>query len=114
MAKVTKEMGVRIFGEDKKGNPLKRLNVEQWAALWSLYDEYKNQRPADVYDSSTKIQQAVGQVIIDKIEKNSNIWLSTGSIEEIADIFRQARKSTDWEKNDYDRGKSVFSGTRPT
>lgn len=112
--KVTKEMGARIFGTDAKGNPKQKLSVEQWTALWSLYEEYKRSRPQDVNEQSTVVQQMVGQVIIDSIEKNANIWLSSGKIQEIADMFQDYQDSGNWEMKNYDAsGKSVLSGTRP-
>lgn len=111
--KVTKEMGARIFGTDEKGNPKHKLDVEQWAALWSLYEEYKRSRPQDAQENSDIVQQAVGQVIIDAIEKNSNIWLSSGKIQEVADLIQNYRDSSSWEMKDYnDSGKTVLSGTR--
>ena len=111
--KVMKEMGSRIFGTDAKGNPKHKLNVEQWTALWSLYEEYKRSKPQDVNEQSTVVQQMVGQVIIESVEKNANIWLSSGKIQEIADMFQSYRDSANWEMNNYDAsGKSVLSGTR--
>lgn len=105
-----KEMGARIFGTDKRGRPLHKLDVEQWTALWSLYEEYKRSKPTTA--SSTVLQQAVGQVIIDAIEKNSDIWLSSGKIEEIADIIKEEKKRMNWEMNNYEEGEPVLSGVR--
>lgn len=110
--KVQKETASRIFGTDKNGRPRATLDTDQWAQFWSLYEEYKNMRPADVYEQSTVVQQAVGQVIIEAMKNNADTWFSMGSLREIEDLVSQKSESLNME-NSVDYGSdTVFSGTR--
>lgn len=53
----------RLFGTRKDGKPLKRMTEKQREKYWDLYDEYNNQKPADIYMySSDRIQTVLADV----------------------------------------------------
>ena len=110
--KVMKEQAVRIFGEDSRGRAKYRPTTDQWSAIWNLYSEYKNMRPADVFDNSTKVQQAVGQVIMNAIKQGHDLDISADKLQQVANLIEEQQNRFHWEMSNVDYGEEdlVFSG----
>lgn len=108
--KVQKEQDIRLFGEDSRGRPKKRLTTDQRTKFWSLFDEYKKMRPADVLEQSNLVQQQLADMLI----KNGDLDFSARTLDELAEKIYEVRANTGWEMGEeYDDDESVFSGTRP-
>ena len=108
------EQDKRIFGVNEKGKARFRPTVEQRTKLWSLFNEYKSLRPADVLENSNIVQQVVGQMIIDSAKnKNIDLDLSSATLHEIENRIYDMKSQYNWEMEEDDDGESVFSGTRP-
>lgn len=106
--KVQAEQDRRIFGVDKRGRPKYRMNVEERKEFWSVFEEYKKMRPADVYEQSNIVQQSLGQMLVE----SGRIDFSANTLGKLADLVGEIR-STAWEMNvDYDEDDSVLSGER--
>lgn len=107
--KVQKEQDVRFFGTDSRGRPKKRLTTDQRTQLWSIFDEYKKMRPADVLENSTIVQQALASMLIEKGELD----FSAKTLDDLAVKIYEMRQQVDWEMDEEYDDESVFSGTRP-
>ena len=107
--KVQKEQDVRFFGTDSRGRPKKRLTTDQRTQLWSIFDEYKKMRPADVLENSTIVQQALASMLIEKGELD----FSARTLDDLAVKIYEMRQQVDWEMDEKYDDESVFSGTRP-
>lgn len=108
--KVTSDMAKRIFGETKRGRPQSNLSVDEWREFWSIYDEYKKQRPSDVQEQSNIVQQALGQMVLQSLGLGHMPAFGQSTLDELKDKVNQRR---DWEMVENDEGSTVFSGTRP-
>lgn len=112
---IQKEQDIRIFGEDERGNPIKRLTLDQRRRYWSLYNEfmlYKNEAYSRIY--STIVQQQLGQMAIErKGIGNDESPFTREDFNELERRIDDARKQ-EWEKNDYDgtRERNILSGKR--
>lgn len=108
--KVQSDMAKRVFGTDKRGRAKKNPGTSWWSNFWSLYDEYKKMRPADVFEKSSLVQQMLGQILIE----NNEMDFSARSLEQLADRLQEEKERFNWEL-DYDDEESptVFSDTRP-
>lgn len=62
--KVNKEQDLRIFGEDGKGRPVRKMTSSEREDYWDLYDEFYNQFKDDKakYSSET-VQQMLGDAV---------------------------------------------------
>ena len=108
--RVQNEQDIRFFGKNSKGKPKKRLTTDQRTQLWSIFDEYKKMRPADVLENSTIVQQALASMLIEKGELD----FSAKTLDDLAVKIYEMRQQVDWEMGEeYDDDESVFSGTRP-
>ena len=108
--KVTSDMAKRIFGETKRGKPQSNLSVDEWREFWSIYDEYKKQRPSDVQEQSNIVQQALGQMVLQSLGLGTMPAFGQATLDELKD---KVNKRRDWEMVENDEGSTVFSGTRP-
>lgn len=108
--KVTSDMAKRIFGETKRGRPEQNLSVDEWREFWSIYDEYKKQRPSDVQEQSNIVQQALGQMVLQSLGLGHMPAFGQSTLDELKD---KVNKRRDWEMVENDEGTTVFSGTRP-
>lgn len=108
--KVTSDMAKRIFGETKRGRPEANLSVDEWRQFWSIYDEYKKQRPSDVQEQSNVVQQALGQMMLQYLGLGTMPVFGQSTLDELRD---KVNKRRDWEMVENDEGSTVFSGTRP-
>ena len=112
--RVAIEQDKRIFGVDKRGRPKFRPTVEQRSKLWSLFNEYKSLRPADVFENSNLVQQVVGQMIIESSKiKNIDLDFSSATLHEIENRIYEMKSQYNSEMEEDEDGESVFSGTRP-
>lgn len=67
---VNREQDIRIFGQDRRGRPRKRMTEEERKRFWSLYEEYLNQDPtASSKYGSESIQQMVADALFTGEEK---------------------------------------------
>lgn len=107
--KIQKEQDIRLFGSDSRGRPKKRMTVDQRTNFWSLFEEYKKMRPADVFEQSNMVQQQLAQMMIEK----GNLDFSTQSINDLAARIDEERNRFNWEMDEEYDDESVFSGTRP-
>lgn len=108
--KVQTDQDRRIYGVDKRGRPKYRMSTGQRKTFWSLFEEYKKLRPADVYEQSNIVQQALGQMMV----KNRGLDFSADTLEKLAYLVAEQRNRFHWEMDvDYDEEGSVFSGIRP-
>jgi hypothetical protein len=112
---VTSDMAKRIFGETKSGRPKKNLSVDEWRDFWSIYDEYKRQRPADTITQSNVVQQLLGQMMVDSLKtRGLSLYLGQSVIDELRDLIEDRRKRENWEMDvSYEGTGSVFTGNRP-
>lgn len=61
---VNRAQDVRIFGQDKRGKPLREMTDMERKRFWTVYEEFNIQHPNGIaIYSSDKIQQAIGRVI---------------------------------------------------
>lgn len=112
---VTSDMAKRIFGETKSGRAKQTLSVDQWRDFWSIYEEYKKQRPADALSQSNVVQQLLGQMMVDSL-KTRGLSLHFGQpvIDELRDLVEDRRNRENWEMDvNYEGTGSVFTGSRP-
>lgn len=113
---VTSDMAKRIFGETKSGRPKKNLSVDEWREYWDIYDEYKNQRPADVLSQSNIVQQMLGQMFVNSLkELGISPAFGQSSLKELRDLVENRGKRENWEMTDVEDEwtKPVFTGLRP-
>lgn len=112
---VTSDMAKRIFGETKSGRPKKNLSVDEWRDFWSIYDEYKRQRPADTSTQSKIVQQMLAQMFTSSL-KNSGISpaFAQATLDELRDLVEERGRRENWEMDvSYEGTGSVFTGNRP-
>ena len=106
---VQTEQDRRIYGTDKRGRPKYRMDVEQRKNFWTLFEEYKKLRPADVYEQSNLVQQSLGQMMI----QNGDLDFNAENLEKLADLVDAQRNRFNWEMDEEYDEESVLSGTRP-
>lgn len=108
--KVTSDMAKRIFGE-KRGRPAANLSVDEWRQFWSLYEEYKKQKPSDTQEQSNLVQQALGQMVLQDLDLSGKMpRFGQPALDELKDRVSKRRSV---EMNNYDGGGTVYSGKRP-
>lgn len=74
--RVNMEQDKRIFGEDARGRPVRTMNNEERDRYWRLYDEFKRQKKADFYSSTSEtVQQQLAEMMT----------AETGSLQEMFD-----------------------------
>lgn len=112
---VTSYMAKRIFGETKSGRPNKNLSVDEWREYWSLYEEYKKQRPADTSTQSNVVQQMLGQIMIDSLKtRGISPTFGQSTLDELRDLVADRGRRENWEMDvSYEGSGSVFTGSRP-
>lgn len=112
---VNSEMSRRIFGEDKRGRARDTFTTEQWTDFWSIYTEYKNQRPADVYEQSDIVQQMLAQMLKQDFSgmESTGYFMRGEIIKRLKDMIEDRRLRENWEMSNYEKGDAVFTGNRP-
>lgn len=108
--RVQAEQDRRIFGTDPRGRAKNRMTVEERTDFWKVFEEYKKMRPADVYEQSNIVQQAIGQILIE----NDRIDFNMETLQKVMDRVEGQRQRFNWEMDvDYEGSGSVFTGSRP-
>lgn len=102
---INKMQDIRIFGKDKYGRPLGKLNSTQRKKYWDLYNEYKSQHTGDFYSlKSEQIQQLLGEYYTKK-----------GSGEDFVQTlndFNETMVGPKYIEENIGSVPNVFSGTR--
>lgn len=91
---VMREQDIRIFGENTRGNPVKRMTIEERTKFWSVYEEflstYKN---AEAVYGSEKIQQYLGSLTIGNRRVSAFRKGSTGLMDQLSALDKMLRES---------------------
>ena len=91
---VMREQDIRIFGENSKGNPVKRMTIEERTKFWSVYEEflstYKN---AEAIYGSEKIQQYLGSLTIGDRKVSAFRKGSIGLMDQLNALDKMLRES---------------------
>ena len=91
---VMREQDIRIFGENSRGNPVKRMTIEERTKFWSVYEEflstYKN---AEAIYGSEKIQQYLGSLTIDNRKVSAFRKGSIGLMDQLSALDKMLRES---------------------
>lgn len=108
--RVQAEQDRRIFGNDSRGRAKNRMTVEERTNFWTVFEEYKKMRPADVLEQSNIVQQAIGQILIE----NDKIDFNMETLQKLMDKVEGQRQRSNWEMDvSYEGTGSVFTGNRP-
>ena len=108
--RVQAEQDRRIFGTDSRGRAKNRMTVEERTNFWTVFEEYKKMRPADVLEQSNIVQQAIGQILIE----NDKIDFNMETLQKLIDKVEGQRQRFNWEMDvSYEGTGSVFTGNRP-
>ena len=108
--RVQAEQDRRIFGTDSRGRAKNRMTVEERTNFWTVFEEYKKMRPADVLEQSNIVQQAIGQILIE----NDKIDFNMETLQKVMDRVEGQRQRFNWEMDvNYEGSGSVFTGSRP-
>lgn len=91
---VMREQDIRIFGENSRGNPVKRMTIEERTKFWSVYEEflstYKN---AEAIYGSEKIQQYLGSLTIGDRKVSAFRKGSIGLMDQLNALDKMLRES---------------------
>lgn len=96
--RVNREQDKRIFGEDARGRPVRTMTNEERDRYWSLYDEFKKQKKAEFYSSTSEtVQQQLAEMSVDKFPSLQEMFdemskklaeaRDIASIEEWSDVY---------------------------
>lgn len=105
---VMREQDIRIFGSNERGNPVKRMTVEERTKFWSVYEEYlRTYKSAEARYGSQRIQQYLGELTI-KGRKSTRFGRGeTGLMEQLESLDQLLRESG--ESDDFE-GRNVRQG----
>lgn len=91
---VMREQDIRIFGENSRGNPVRRMTIEERTKFWSVYEEflstYKN---AEAVYGSEKIQQYLGSLTIGNRKVSAFRKGSIGLMDQLSALDKMLRES---------------------
>lgn len=91
---VMREQDIRIFGENSRGNPAKRMTIEERTKFWSVYEEflstYKN---AEAVYGSEKIQQYLGSLTIGNRKVSAFRKGPIGLMDQLSALDKMLRES---------------------
>ena len=91
---VMREQDIRIFGENARGNPVKRMTIEERTKFWSVYEEflstYKN---AEAVYGSEKIQQYLGSLTVGNRRVSAFRKGSIGLMDQLSALDKMLRES---------------------
>ena len=111
--RIMREQDARIFGVNEKGNPIKRMTLEERTKFWSVYEEFMKSNPRydNVYQSG-KVQQYLGEIMSG--ERKERGVFKKGSIGMIKRLNELQRKMQEDESKYENFGFNIFSGRGPT
>lgn len=91
---IMREQDIRIFGENTRGNPVRRMTIEERTKFWSVYEEflstYKN---AEAVYGSEKIQQYLGSLTIGNRKVSAFRKGSIGLMDQLSALDKMLRES---------------------
>lgn len=91
---VMREQDIRIFGENSRGRPVRRMTIEERTKFWSVYEEflstYKN---AEAVYGSEKIQQYLGSLTIGDRKVSAFRKGSIGLMDQLSALDKMLRES---------------------
>ena len=91
---VMREQDIRIFGENSRGRPVRRMTIEERTKFWSVYEEflstYKN---AEAIYGSEKIQQYLGSLTIGDRKVSGFRKGSIGLMDQLSALDKMLRES---------------------
>ena len=91
---VMREQDIRIFGENSRGNPAKRMTIEERTKFWSVYEEFlKTYKNAEAIYGSEKIQQYLGSITIGDRKKTGFRKGSIGLMMQLSALDNMLRES---------------------
>lgn len=89
---VNREQDIRIFGADKKGNPLRTMTNDERERYWDLYEEFKVQESSTFHNLQSGEVQHLLQDAID--QHDSDKGLTTENISQL--LSRAAEQMDKW------------------
>lgn len=92
---VMREQDERIFGLNERGNPARRMTVEERTKFWQVYDEFlKTYKNAEAIYGSEKIQQYLGELTISG-RKQRGVFKrgEIGMMEQLSSLEKTLRES---------------------
>lgn len=113
--KIAIEQDRRIFGEDSKGKPARRMTMEQREKFWAAYTEFQNTMGEAFFRrmGSDRIQQFLGQMTAER-RGNPDSIISEEAFEELYRRLSAQNERDNWEMSNYEYGDDdVLSGKRP-
>lgn len=93
--KVMRDQDARIFGTNEKGQPLKRMTIEERTKFWSVYEEFlKTYKNAESIYGSGKIQQYLGDLTLQD-RKKSGVFMrgDIGLMKQMSDLQKMLREN---------------------
>ena len=91
---VMREQDIRIFGENSRGMPLKRMTIEERTKFWSVYDEFlRTYKNAEAIYGSEKIQQYLGSITIGDRKVSAFRKGSIGLMTQLSALDKMLRES---------------------
>ena len=91
---VMREQDIRIFGENSRGRPLKRMTIEERTKFWSVYDEFlRTYKNAEAIYGSEKIQQYLGSITIGDRKVSAFRKGSIGLMTQLSALDKMLRES---------------------
>lgn len=93
--KVMRDQDARIFGTNEKGQPLKRMTIEERTKFWSVYEEFlKTYKNAESLYGSGKIQQYLGDLTLQD-RKKSGVFMrgEIGLMQQMSDLQKMLREN---------------------
>lgn len=93
--KVMRDQDARIFGTNEKGQPLKRMTIEERTKFWSVYEEFlKTYKNAESLYGSGKIQQYLGDLTLQD-RKKSGVFArgEIGLMKQMSDLQKMLREN---------------------
>lgn len=93
--KVMRDQDARIFGTNEKGQPLKRMTIEERTKFWSVYEEFlKTYKNAESLYGSGKIQQYLGDLTLQDRKKSGVFARGEISLmKQMSDLQRMLREN---------------------
>lgn len=94
--RVNREQDIRIFGEDYIGRPLRQMSGEERTLYWRIYEEYKNQFPADVNlrYSSEFTQQTLAEIMFNPASENGEDFYSWNFLGALNSLKKELEERT--------------------
>lgn len=106
----------RIYGVDKKGNPLFRMSYEQSVQFWSAYNEFKNLKKESYIRNmgSNTIQSALGEMAKGFFTSGPDkMYFDMEDFQTLQKLVESRKNSEEWENAMYEWERKVLAGKGP-